>query len=328
MDYSYLLRRAWEITWRYKFLWIFGFIMALCGQGSGGRANFQMQYRMPAEPGAALPEFPSYFPEPLGETPIVVYVIAGLLLIIVFGAVGIIASAICRSALIRAADRVETGESISLGQSWRDGLAKATPVGLLQLLLYSPLLLLFIIGAIIFLAVFWPFFSQLITMTPSSDSPPADFLTFLPLFFGTICTFICLVFILQLIIALFLTFGSRAIILENQGVLGSFSRSWLLFRQNLGPSILLALIVIVITFVIGLILAIPAAIIMFPLMFAAMPELLSETGPSMESLFLLGCVGLLIALVFSLVNGIFQVFSESLWTLAYREFMKKEALGH
>lgn len=34
MDYGYVLRRAWEIIWKFKVLWIFG-ILASCGQASG-----------------------------------------------------------------------------------------------------------------------------------------------------------------------------------------------------------------------------------------------------------------------------------------------------
>ena len=35
MDYGRVLTRAWEITWRWKILWILGFLAAL-GSGSGG----------------------------------------------------------------------------------------------------------------------------------------------------------------------------------------------------------------------------------------------------------------------------------------------------
>lgn len=31
-----ILKRAWEILWNYKVLWIFGFLLALTGAGSRG----------------------------------------------------------------------------------------------------------------------------------------------------------------------------------------------------------------------------------------------------------------------------------------------------
>ncbi len=37
MDYGKVLKRAWETTWRYRALWIFGIIIALTtASGSGG----------------------------------------------------------------------------------------------------------------------------------------------------------------------------------------------------------------------------------------------------------------------------------------------------
>ena len=41
MDYGQSIKRAAQITWRYKFLWIFGIIMALCGQSSGESRAFK-----------------------------------------------------------------------------------------------------------------------------------------------------------------------------------------------------------------------------------------------------------------------------------------------
>jgi hypothetical protein len=62
---------------------------------------------------------------------------------------------------------------------------------------------------------------------------------------------------------------------------------------------------------------------MLPLMMSRMPALMSETGPRLGDFVLLGGVGLIVAIIFSIVGGIVQVFVETLWTLAYREFASK-----
>ena len=36
MDYAGVLKRAWEITWRWKVLWILGFLASLGSGGGGG----------------------------------------------------------------------------------------------------------------------------------------------------------------------------------------------------------------------------------------------------------------------------------------------------
>jgi hypothetical protein len=329
MDYGQLLKRAGEITWRYKFLWIFGFIMALCGQGSGGRPNFQTNYSYrtstPLDLESGFPEFPAFFPEPLGQTPIIVYVVIGLALMILFFVVGLVVGAIGRSALIKSVDRVEEGERVSFSSSWQDGLAKALPVGILQAILFSPLLLLMAVAIVFFLTQFYPFFAQIFEDLPHLDSqqPPVfmeDFFTLFPLFFSAICVFICLGFIIQILAGLFLIFGSRAIVLEDRGVWTSFSRSWGLFRHNIGPTIILALIIMVIAMGVSFALALPTMAIMLPVMVSIMPQMLSETGPPIGTYLLLGILGLIVSLFYGFVSGIFQVFIEAIWTLAYREF--------
>ncbi len=336
MDYGKLITRAMQITWRYKFLWIFGFFMALCGQSRGGTPRFQFNYNvsMPfpggdAPPISEFPGFPAFFPQPLGQVPIWIYVAIGLVVILIFIALGIVVGAVCRSALIKSVDRVESGDAISLSTSWHDGLAKAVPVGLLNLLLAAPLILFWVTAAIIFFLMFWSTFEPLFGLTPNPNNqemPPevARMFAFFPMFFGVICTVICVAFIAQIIIGLFRIFGSRAIVIEDNGVLQSFSRSWGLFRNNLGATIIVALLLFVITMVVGFAVAIPAMIVMFPLMFSMLPEMMSTGFPSMGSIVLLTAVGLVMGLLFAVIYGIFQVFTESLWTLAYREFIGKE----
>lgn len=328
MDYNHIIKHAARITWHYKSLWIFGIIMALCGQGSGGSSRFQMNYRTPYDPSAGPPEFPTYFPEPLGQTPIAIYIVAGILLILVFGIIGIIVGAIGRSALINSVNKIEDGESINFSGSWRDGLKKAVPLGLLQALLYTPLFIMVVIVAVIVFTQFWPFFSQIISYRPNPESqePPPfvyDIFAIFPTFFATICGVVCFFFIIQIIIGLFLTFGSRAIVLENQGVISSFSRSWYLFRKNIGSTITLAILIFVISIVVGLIVAIPAMVIMFPIMISTMPDIISGTGPTIGSYVLMGGASIAIVIISGLINGVFQVFIETIWTLAYREFAGK-----
>jgi hypothetical protein len=161
--------------------------------------------------------------------------------------------------------------------------------------------------------------------TDPTEPPPFvdDFFALFPLFFITICGGVCIFFILQLIIGLFLTFGSRAIVLENRGIFGSFGRSWSVFRQNIGSTVVLAILLVVIGFIVSFIVGIPSAIIMLPLMMSTMPAMLSEAGPALEDYILLGTVGIIIAFIFIIIGGIVQVFVESLWTLAYREFIRK-----
>ncbi|MGD8904906.1 MAG: hypothetical protein PVI67_15190, partial [Anaerolineae bacterium] len=44
MDYGKILTRAWEITWRWKILWILGFLAALGSGGGGGSSSGSSSY--------------------------------------------------------------------------------------------------------------------------------------------------------------------------------------------------------------------------------------------------------------------------------------------
>src|SRR5689334_8757338 len=39
MDHLGLIKRAWQITWRYRVLWLFGFLLALAGGGGGASGS-------------------------------------------------------------------------------------------------------------------------------------------------------------------------------------------------------------------------------------------------------------------------------------------------
>jgi len=149
-------------------------------------------------------------------------------------------------------------------------------------------------------------------------------LAFFPMFFGTLCAALCVAFIAQMILGLFQIFGSRAIVIEGKGVFQSFARSWTLFRSNLGSTILVALLLFVMVMVAGFAVAVPAMIVMFPIMISMLPDLMFTGFPSIGNILLLTAVGLVMGLFFVIVYGIFQVFNETLWTLAYREFINKE----
>jgi hypothetical protein len=335
MDYGSLLKRAGQITWRFKFLWLFGIPMALCGQSSTGRINCRTNYSIrtsaPMDWGDASPDFPAFLPEPMGQVPLAVYVAAAVALVLLYLVVGLVVGAIGRSALIRSTVRIEAGEGVTLSTSWKDGLAKAWPVGVLQAVLYSPLWILILVASVVFLTQFLPVFTQITTRPrPGLDVQPPlpygeEFFRLFPLFFAGVCTLICIGFIIQVIASLFLTFGSRTIVLENVGVINSFSRSWFLFRRNLGATILLALILLVLGIVVGVVLMIPTMIIMFPAMMATVPRMFSGIAPAISDYILLAMLGLLLYVVFSFIRGIFQVFIETLWTLAYREFVEEAA---
>jgi hypothetical protein len=131
----------------------------------------------------------------------------------------------------------------------------------------------------------------------------------LPIFIGCICILIPIGWVIGLIVRQ----SERAIVLEDAAVLPSLSRGWDILRNNLGPIIVMAIILAVITLVVGFVIAIPILVTVVPaaIAFAA------GDGQNWNPLLLaLVCV-CLYAPVSWLLNGIANAYAESAWTLTY-----------
>jgi hypothetical protein len=113
MEFGKIFRRAWEITWRYKILWVFGFVVALsggAGGAGGGRGGTGMNYSMPA---------PSNLDLRWGVI-VVALILLALLVGLIFAALTIIA----RGALIDGARQAEEEGQVSGGQAWHKAVRR------------------------------------------------------------------------------------------------------------------------------------------------------------------------------------------------------------
>jgi hypothetical protein len=107
--------------------------------------------------------------------------------------------------------------------------------------------------------------------------------------------------------------ANRAIVLEDLGIFDGLKRGWEIARTNIGSLLVMGLILFGITFLAGLIIAIPIFIVVFPTIFAfAVGE-----GQSFTPLYIaLACICLYIPVSW-LLNGVVTTFSQSAWTLTY-----------
>ncbi|MCS6908885.1 MAG: hypothetical protein RML93_13545, partial [Anaerolineales bacterium] len=242
MEYGQILRRAWQITWRYKFLWPFGIAIALCrGQGGGGGGNFNLgdtlsqrgegNGEIPISP-ELLRQIEEFINSPAFWGLIVGFVVLVLVVIVIATAV----AAFARGALVRSVNRIENGEELSFRQAWQEGKASFRPLFGLELILSLPMLILGLAIVGVLLVIFYNFWqSGLLRGAEPSGEWAQQLLALVPAALVAFCCLACLAILLQLVIAIFTVFGSRAIALENHGVIASFGRAWRIFTQNLGP---------------------------------------------------------------------------------------------
>jgi hypothetical protein len=113
--------------------------------------------------------------------------------------------------------------------------------------------------------------------------------------------------------------SNRAIVIENLSLFDGLKRGWEISKSNIGPLIVMGLILFGITFVLGIIIALPIFIVVFPTIFAfAMGE-----GQSFTPIYIaLACLCLYTPISW-LLNGILTTYTQSAWTLTYLRLTRK-----
>jgi hypothetical protein len=325
MDHLKVLKRAWETTWNYRALWVFGIILALTTGGgvNRGTSSFRGQ---DFSPGRELPtgELLS------GVSSILIAIGIGLACVIV---ILIIASVVARyvseTSLIQMVDDYEeTGEKRSVRQGFRLGWSRtAWRLFLINLLIGLPTALVFIL---LFALAFAPL---LLWATESKVAGIIGTVATIGLFFLVLL----LVIIAATVLSLLKHFFRRVCALEELGVIESIRQGYTVVRQHLKDVGIMWLIMV------GLGIAwmfvmffVTIVLLILALMLAGFPALL--VGGLASLIFegavpwiLAAVVGMPIFILVMAVPGLFlgglaEVFKSSVWTLTYRELCVLEGL--
>ena len=205
---SDIIRDAFKLAWKYKYLWLFGLFAA-----GGGNFNLQL-------PGGGGNESPIERAEAAKE-----WILAALAAIILIGlAIGLIVlilHVISKSALIYNVYQIETNGAHGLGAGWDFGLKRFWPMLGLTLLegivLGAFLIILILIEvALFFIAV--PL--GLLSLLPA-----------IPIMIAGIA-----------IVVLTWTYAERFLTLESRGVIQSIGDGWSLVKGQWKPTLLMGLV--------------------------------------------------------------------------------------
>ena len=306
MDFGKVFGRAWEITWRWKILWILGFLASLGQGGSTGQLNYTLSGydfdfdRWGWRVGAPLEEFWVTF--------------AGVILLIIcllfiLGIILWVISVISRGGLIAGVQQIEEEGSTTFGQAWRGGAKKFWTLLGLAILAAIPIIILVIIGMVVLGLGIAAGVGLLDVSGPAGVS---TILFFVITCGGFLC---CGLFFVVLLLEQIRIYGERAAILEDLGWIDSFVRGWQVLKENLGATILLWLIF----FAIGIVIFGISLLILFALA-APLFGLFAINEPGLGWLIPLSLGGLLGVIIFALIRTLVTVYISATWTLAYREF--------
>ena len=300
-NFGEILTRAWQITWKYKVLWIFG-ILASCTQGSGGGSGggSNSGYRAGPYDQNLSPELKQFFYkiENAGEWMVDnwwIFIVIGLVILLLI-AVSVFLGTIGQIGLIKGSYKAEKEEPEKLvfGELFSASLPYFWKVFGLSLLIFLAVMLL--IAPIIVLGAM-----TVVCLLP------------------VICILIPIAWIVSVIVEQ----ANRAIVLENMNIFDALKRGWEIAKSNIGPLLIISLILFGINLVIGLVIAIPILIVVIP----ALIGFVASEGRAIAPLYTIAaciCAYIPVSLV---ANGILITFTQSTWTLTYMRLTQNPVLS-
>jgi hypothetical protein len=306
MDYGKILSRAWQITWRWKVLWIFGFLASLGGGGGGGGGGGSGMNN--GSRGAG--NFPNFDISPeIGGV-----IIALVCVAIIIGLILWVLSIISRGALIAGVQQVEDEGQTSFGSAWRVGLSRFWTIFGIGFLAALPILIivLVLIGVGIAVAVGAGY-------NFTNDLPERALGVILPAL-ACLIPLACVTVVLAVVLSQIQLYAERAAILEGKGWIDAFKRGWQVLKTNLGPTIVFWLIFLVVGGVL-------VAIVVGGILALALPAvaLFGNNNPSALAIVMM-CGGALVGFVIlAAVGAIVQTFTSATWTLVYRQLTRPAA---
>ncbi|MBN1666759.1 MAG: hypothetical protein JW862_06710 [Anaerolineales bacterium] len=353
MKHTEILKRAWNILWSYKTLWIFGLLLAMTTATSSTRIlEFSspgqgQQQPITIDPGReigqqvedAIDELQNIFnqtiPPEVSTTLIIIGVVLACLALILI-LLRVILRFVSETALIRMVDDYEaSGEKRNWKEGFRSGWSRlAGRLFLINLVVNIPAMILFVVYMLLALL---PLFLW------ADGNMTAGII-------GTVSTIglfflgIFLAILVGALLQLFKRFFFRAAALEDQGVLAALRRGLALVRQNWREVGLMWLLTVGIHLGFAIVM-IPVAFLVLVLA-AMIGGIVFVTGAGITSLFggstlsgeeLAIIVGVLtglpvffltVLLPLSFLGGLLQTFLSSTWTLTYRELLAMEALAN
>ena len=289
LDFGGTLRRAWDITWKHKILWLFGIFSAILGRASfsfnrGGGPRFNPTNFLQGN----FPQLSRAFPN-LDQNTIIAIALGILCVGLIIAITLYILHVIARGGLIGGIQLADTTGQVSFGQAWGAGLQHFWTVLLIGLIVA-------IIGILI--AAASVFAAATICLTPLA----------------------CIGFLLIAVLGVYTYLAQIAAVTENLSFSEALAKAWQVVQANLVPVLIMAVILIVIEVVLGFIFAIPFVIAVAPLLIAAGVAAAGGNGQAVGATAIISGLCLIVWIpVVIVLQGILETWAISAWTLAYKQ---------
>ena len=312
MDYGALISEAFRISWRNKFLWVFGLFAA-----TGSSFNLSSNTGAPpGDPGDEPPPWLEGLFRWISENLSLFFAIS-ISLAVGLTVLYVVLSTLSRAALAESVAAIRRGETRRFGSTLRAGLRDFW-----RLLGLRALFLLVTLA--VALVLFAPPAAFLFLYVPSLTYPPGYFpVGALVVSFFLFLLLFLLFLVLSIPIFVVAQLATRELVVGEAGVLGAFGGGFGIFRRNFGRSLLTWLIQFGIAMGTGIVLTI-VLVVLGPLFFG--PAIFLLQAERLAAAVVAGIVGGLIFLVPACVlSGAVGTFNHSYWTLAYLRLTSRDA---
>jgi hypothetical protein len=312
MSYGEIIKTAWRITWRYRWLWVLGLFAGVTGGSAGGGSSRSGSFPSGTS-GSGSSGIPSL--GGLGSlsgsmlTNLLIIALAVLAVLIVLGVVWAILGVAARGGLVWAVNEIEDGRAARLGPAWSFGFSRFWRVFGLGLLLGLPM---FVAVLLLLAGVILPFLPAIVAGT---DPSPA---TIVPVC-GVLLIGLPVLVIGGIALSIMFEMALRYVVLQDAHVVDSAKLGWQALRGRFKDTFLMWLINVGLNVGAGLVLTIPILIVA---MVFIVPAVLAGVAGQWATV--AGTVGVfvLIVVVASMVyTAIWGTFTSALWTDYFRRFV-------
>lgn len=295
IDYIELLKDSAKFSWKYKVLWVFGFILALLSGSSSG-SNYNSSSTDFSEQSASTDAIDrigdsiiEFVQSPYFWISLVVVIIAFLL----FTVVSWYLRRVSKIALINSVKYDQAGRSneIRLSALW-----KGSHPYLLRFLKYD--LVWFVLGLPLTIII-------AVMVIPVFVIGPVGFISW--------CLMLPLLIILAVLSNAIKQTGERLLILESLQIIESIKQSWALFKDNFSKYVLAWLVLLlpgcgfsIITGILSIFTFVPLVLLSTVLIF--------NPGTAWIGMGIGGCGCVILSLLLAAVQSPFTVFKQTYWT--------------
>lgn len=329
MEYGRIVKRAWEVTWRNKVLWVFGIAAALFSANGNTGGGSSWQYRFAGQDLQSWRNLPWLQGSDMGSPGSNLQALGGVLasfavLAILVGLavflVGIVVRYTSLGALIGGVNEVEEHEATSFKSSFDKGWSRFLRLFAIDLLI--------MVGVIVFVIAFSlvAALGIVLVVAPAvaigqAGGPAAIIVAIVWGILAGLALLLLLIvigLIASVVVTLVREFAFRACILDHKDVFASLGSAFKLLRSKLRQAGLMWLLLLGIKLALGL-LMLPLALLAIGGIIGPAVATYGMTRSLPAALVVMLPIALLVGLVEAAVQGVVLTFFSSVWTLTYRE---------